>query len=167
MNIPIDGLGCLYQAYFVTVLRDVIYGIARNKMQGLLLGRNPDMMATPVGRFKAMFSMALVACVVSAPGNELRGFTLQREPKKPFFEFFDPVKTVRSTTIGGLIMSMSLATGAFCTPFVEMFVAKIKEYMKQDPLGMVLLVVALMDKYVQHLRHKKLQKSVEALADKA
>merc|ERR1719453_1887807 len=112
-----------------------------------------------------MFSMALTACVVSAPGNELRGFVLQNPAnKKPFLEFFDPVKTVRSTTIGGLIMSMSLATGAFCTPFVEMFVAKIKEYMKQDPLGMTLLVVALIDKYVQHLRYVQTKKSLEALA---
>jgi hypothetical protein len=165
MNIPIDGLGCLYQAYLVTVLRDVVYGITRNKMQGVLLGSNPNMMATPAGRFKAMFSMALVACVVSAPGNELRGFVLQKKGhEKPFLEFFDPVKTVRSTTIGGLIMSMSLATGAFCTPFVEALFAKVKEYFKQDPLGTVLLFVALIDKYVQYLRHNQLKKSVEALA---
>jgi len=98
----------------------VIYGITRNKMQGILLASYPNIMATPAGRFKAMFSMALTACVISAPGNELRGFVLQAKGReKPFLEFFDVWKTLRSTTIGGLIMSMSLATGAFCTPFVE------------------------------------------------
>merc|ERR1719199_1729416 len=96
-------------------------------MMAWITGSNPQLMATPGGRAKAMFATVLFSCVVSAPGNELRGFVLQPKGReKPFFEFFDPVKTVRSTTIGGLIMSISLATGVVCTPFVEAFWAKMK-----------------------------------------
>merc|ERR1719207_227287 len=105
-------------------------------------------MSSPAGRAKAMFTTVLFSCVVSAPGNELRGFVLQpKDRKKPFFEFFDPVKTVRSTTIGGLIMSMSLATGAYCTPFVEAFYKKIKESAKTDPLGAMLILFMFADKF--------------------
>merc|ERR1719174_125385 len=135
MNLPIDNFSVLYQAYLPTVARDVVYGVARNKMAGWLTAMNPQIMSTGAGRFKAMFTMALFACVVSAPGNELRGYVLQPKGKeKPFLEFFDPVKTVRSTTIGGLIMSTSLAVGAYSTPFVEAAVAQLREASKKDPL---------------------------------
>merc|ERR1711865_534422 len=92
-------------------------------------------MKTPAGRAKAMFMTVIFSCFVSAPGNEYRGFVLQPKGKeKPFFEFFQPIKTLRSTIIGGLIMSTSLATGAFSTPFVEAFVARMREASKTDPL---------------------------------
>merc|ERR1719389_1621351 len=140
MNLPIDNFSVLYQAYLPTVGRDVVYGIARNKMAGWLMAANPKIMSTGAGRFKAMFLMALFACVVSAPGNELRGFVLQPKGReKPFMEFFDPVKTLRSTIIGGLIMSTSLATGVLCTPTAEAFFAKLRESAKTDPLGAMLL----------------------------
>merc|ERR1712039_803624 len=97
---------------------------------------NKDIMKTAGGRFRAMFLTVMFSCVISAPGNELRGFVLQPKGReKPFFEFFDPVKTVRSTTIGGLIMSISLATGVMCTPFVEQVVAKLRVIFRKDPLG--------------------------------
>merc|ERR1712086_321420 len=122
----IGGILDLYQAYLPTVGRDVLYGIARNTVMGKLIAGNPALMATPGGRAKAMFATVLFSCVVSAPGNEYRGFVLQPKGReKPFLEFFDPTKTVRSTTIGGLIMSTSLATGVFATPYVEEVVAKL------------------------------------------
>jgi hypothetical protein len=153
MNLPIDNIAVLYQAYLPTVARDVVYGVARNKMAGWLTAMDPKIMSTPAGRFKAMFTMALFACVVSAPGNELRGYVLQPKGKeKPFLEFFDPVKTVRSTTIGGLIMSMSLATGAYCTPFVEALYSKIKESAKSDPLGAMLILFMFLDKFQRQLK---------------
>merc|ERR1712086_700385 len=124
----IGGILDLYQAYLPTVGRDVLYGIARNTVMGKLIAGNPALMSTPAGRAKAMFATVLFSCVVSAPGNEYRGFVLQPKGKeKPFMEFFDPVKTLRSTIIGGLIMSTSLAAGAFATPFVEAFVASMNE----------------------------------------
>merc|ERR1719183_3460893 len=158
MNLPIENFSILYQAYLPTVARDVVYGVARNKMAGWIMAAYPQIMSTSAGRFKAMFTMALFACVVSAPGNELRGYVLQPKGKeKPFLEFFDPVKTVRSTTIGGLIMSMSLATGAYCTPFVEQYFAKLKEWAKKDPLGALLLLLVLVDKVVNYLRFKRVE----------
>jgi hypothetical protein len=147
MGWPIGGAGDLYQAYLPTVGRDVIYGIARNKMMAWVLAANPNLMSSPAGRGKAMFATVIFSCVVSAPGNEYRGYVLQpKDKRKPFFEFFDPVKTARSTTIGGLIMATSLGVGAFSTPFVEAFVSRLKEAAKKDPLGAALLLIFLVDR---------------------
>jgi len=147
MNLPIGGFMDLYQAYLPTVVRDVLYGVARNNMMAFLTARNPKLMATPAGRAKAMFATVAFSCVLSAPGNEYRGFVLQPKGKeKPFFEFFDPAKTVRSTAIGGMIMSISLGAGAFATPFVEAFVGKLKAASQKDPLGALLLLVFLLDR---------------------
>jgi len=163
MNLPIDGFGQLYQAYLPTVGRDVVYGVCRNKVMAALLASNPDVMKTPKGRFAAMFLTVIVSCVVSAPGNELRGYWLQpKDRAKPFFEFFDPVKTIRSTTIGGLIMSTSLATGAYCTPYVEELFAKLKEEYRKSPVVVILLLLALFDKlYLQPSRFARIESKLE------
>jgi hypothetical protein len=81
-------------------------------------------------------------------------------------EFFDPVKTVRSTTIGGLIMSLSLATGAFCTPFVEAIYQKIKESAKTDPLGAMLILFMLVDKIHRQLKYSAIESKLAAIEDK-
>jgi hypothetical protein len=164
MGLPVGDIAGLYQAYLPTVARDVVYGVARNKMSAWLIAGNPDIMKTPAGRFKMMFMTVIFSCVVSAPGNELRGFVLQPPSKaKPFMEFFDPVKTARSTTIGGIIMATSLATGAYCTPFVEAIVSKIKDWIKKDPLGGMLLLLALVDKLVQYVRYQRTMSKLEAI----
>merc|ERR1719409_254586 len=140
MNLPIGGLDGLYQAYLPTVGRDVLYGIARNKMMAWMTASNPKLMATPAGRARAMFATVLFSCVVSAPGNEVRGYVLQpKDRAKPFMEFFDPVKTVRSTTIGGLIMAISLATGVVCTPYAEALFSRLKVLFKADPVGGIIV----------------------------
>jgi len=158
MNLPIGSGLDLYQAFLPTVGRDIMYGIARNKMMAWILGANPDLMKTPAGRAKAMFMTVIFSCFVSAPGNEYRGFVLQPKGKeKPFFEFFQPIKTLRSTIIGGLIMSTSLATGAFSTPFVEAFVARMREASKTDPLGAMLLVLFILDRLM--FRNKAVEDS--------
>jgi len=147
MNLPIGGIEGLYQAYLPTVSRDVVYGVARNKMMGWMLARNPALMASPAGRAKAMFATVLFSCVVSAPGNEVRGYVLQpADRKKPFMEFFDPKKTVRSTAMGGIIIATSLAAGAFATSYVEAFVMKLREVLKKDPLGALLLAFIVFDR---------------------
>jgi hypothetical protein len=160
MNLPVGGILDLYQAYLPTAGRDVLYGIARNKMMAWITAANPKLMSTPAGRAKAMFATVAFSCVVSAPGNEYRGFVLQPKGKeKPFFEFFDPTKTIRSTTIGGLIMSTSLGVGAFATPFVEAFVSHLREASKKDPFGTILLLLFVIDRV--------LRKSPKAVEDKA
>jgi hypothetical protein len=150
MNLPIGGMSGLYQAFLPTVGRDVVYGIARNKMMAWLMAGNASLMATPAGRARAMFATVLFSCVVSAPGNEFRGYVLQRKGfEKPFFEFFDPVKTVRSTTIGGLIMATSLAVGAFSTPFVERFVTNLRSMIKTQPMAALVLAFLIIDKLMK------------------
>eukprot|EP00929_Paragymnodinium_shiwhaense_P040781 TRINITY_DN2123_c0_g1_i1.p1 TRINITY_DN2123_c0_g1~~TRINITY_DN2123_c0_g1_i1.p1 ORF type:complete len:287 (-),score=67.92 TRINITY_DN2123_c0_g1_i1:309-1169(-) len=162
MNLPMGGLAGLYQAYLPTVGRDVIYGIARNTMMGWLMAANKDIMKTAGGRFKAMFMTVLFSCVVSAPGNELRGFVLQPKGReKPFFEFFDPVKTIRSTTIGGIIMSTSLATGVACTPYAETLFKTLKALFTKDPLGAIVLVFLLYSKWAESQRLARMEQAVE------
>lgn len=162
MNLPVGGPLDLYQAYLPTVGRDVLYGVARNNMMGWITGANKTLMSTPAGRAKAMFATVLFSCVVSAPGNEYRGFVLQPKGKeKPFKEFFDPVKTARSTVIGGLIMSISLAIGAYATPFVEAQFAKFKAHAQKDPLGALLLLLFLADRFLFR------RSSSKAVEDKA
>lgn len=81
----------LYQAYLPTVLRDVVYGIVRNQVTSSLINRNPDFAKTTPGRFVNMFCTVLASCVISAPGNEYRGYCLQPKGKElPFLEFFKP-----------------------------------------------------------------------------
>lgn len=149
MNLEVGGFLNLYQAYLQTVFRDVLYGIARNKMMAWMTAKNPALMATPAGRAQAMFATVLFSCVVSAPGNEWRGFVLQPKGKeKPFMEFFDPAKSARSITIGGIIMATSLGIGAYSTPFVEAFVSKLREAAKKDMLGAILLALFVVDRFV-------------------
>merc|ERR1719261_2364832 len=50
MNLPIENFSILYQAYLPTVGRDVVYGVARNKMAGWLMAANPKIMTTGAGR---------------------------------------------------------------------------------------------------------------------
>jgi len=168
MNLPMGGLGGLYQAYLPTVGRDIVYGIARNKMMTYLLAGNPELMKTPKGRFIAMFCTVLFSCVVSAPGNEIRGFVLQpADRRKPFSEFFDPVKTIRSTTIGGLIMALSLGTGAFCTPYVEMYAEPIKKALRDNPLNAILLLLTVVSFSQIKGKISSLEDKVDKLAVKA
>eukprot|EP00929_Paragymnodinium_shiwhaense_P061014 TRINITY_DN30456_c0_g4_i1.p2 TRINITY_DN30456_c0_g4~~TRINITY_DN30456_c0_g4_i1.p2 ORF type:complete len:283 (+),score=69.37 TRINITY_DN30456_c0_g4_i1:81-929(+) len=163
MNLPIGGFSGLYQAYLPTVGRDVVYGIARNTMMGWLMAANKDLMKTTGGRFKAMFMTVMFSCVVSAPGNEFRGFVLQPKGReKPFFEFFDPVKTARSTVIGGLIMSTSLATGVACTPYVETLFKSLKELANKDPLGVIVLLAVLYNAWAARQRAARLEKAIAA-----
>jgi len=162
MNLPIGGVEGLYQAYLPTVGRDIIYGVARNKMMAWMIAANPKLMTTPAGRAKAMFATVLFSCVVSAPGNEFRGYVLQpADRRKPFLEFFDPKKTVRSTAMGGIIMATSLAVGAFATSFVEAFVERVRNVAKRDPLGALLLVFFLVDRlYLSKMLTPKLEAAV-------
>merc|ERR1719476_1298365 len=111
----------LYQAYIPTVCRDIVYGWARGFFSGVLSGAFPD---APKAM---MFGITVfIACIVSSPGNEWRGFTLQpKERKLPFFEFFKPINYARSTGVGATIMGIALAAGMLITPYVEQLVSTI------------------------------------------
>jgi len=141
MNLPITP-GNLYQAYLPTVLRDILYGIVRNKVMSFMIGLAPEKAGTNFRRFINMFATVMAACVLSAPGNELRGYCLQPADKRqPFGVFFQPQKFARSTCIGALIMSISLGVGTLATPQVEKIFANLKDYLKKNPIGYLLMVL--------------------------
>merc|ERR1712107_874936 len=64
--------------------------------------------------------VVLAACIISSPGNEWRGYTLQPKDRKlPFGEYFKPVNYVRSTGVGATIMGIALMVGMLVTPYAD------------------------------------------------
>ena len=113
----------LFAAYLPTVLRDIAYGIARNFLRAFFFAANPEMAMTATGRALLLFPIVFGACVLSSPGNELRGYSLQPKDKKlPFKEFFKPANYARSTIVGALIMGISLMVGGIITPPAQAFI---------------------------------------------
>lgn len=154
MNMPINAKD-LYQAYLPTVLRDIIYGIVRNKVFAARLAANPEWSKTNAGRFMNMFVTVIASCVISAPGNELRGFMLQPANKRQSFgEFFQPQKFVRSTSIGAMIMGIALGFGAIATPKVEAWTASIRKLLSSNPLSYVMIVLFLYHTYLENKRNR-------------
>jgi len=152
----------LYQAYLPTVLRDILYGIVRNKVMAAMVGLSPQRAGTNFGRFVNMFVTVIAACVLSAPGNELRGYCLQSPDRfLPFQEFFKPEKFVRSTSVGALIMAVSLGVGTLATPQVEKLFATLKEFFKANPVGYLLLVLFALHNILQARRQERLLKALE------
>merc|ERR1719324_2173203 len=106
-----------------------------------MVQRDPKNAGTNTNRFINMFVTVIAACVISAPGNELRGYTLQPADKRQSFaEFFQPAKFVRSTSVGAVIMAISLGVGTLATPQVEKIFAKVKEYLAKNPIGILMIV---------------------------
>merc|ERR1711974_283558 len=86
--------------------------------------------------------MGIMACVLSAPGNELRGYCLQSPEKAlPFRDFFKPEKFLRSTSVGALIMAVSLGVGTLATPQVEKLWGAIRDYLKKHPVSYILVIL--------------------------
>ncbi|CAK0867325.1 unnamed protein product, partial [Prorocentrum cordatum] len=110
-------LPALYQAYVPTVVRDIVYGWSRGFVFGVMSG-----VALPK---EIRFGITVfAACIISSPGNEWRGYTLQpKEKKLPFAEYFKPVNYARSTGVGATIMGVALGVGMFVTPYVETLVS--------------------------------------------
>jgi hypothetical protein len=108
LNLPIE-LRLLYQAYLPTVLRDIIYGTVRTLVNDEIKRRHPTIFNTTSGKFIATALAVLISCLVSAPANEIRAYTLQDpKKKKTVQEFFQPEKFIRSTSIGGMIMAIAM-----------------------------------------------------------
>lgn len=95
---------------------------------------------TNTDRFANMFATVFFACVLSAPGNEIRGYCLQpKRREKPFMEFLEPFNFVRSTGVGSIIMSKALVTGALVTPKVQEIVSDLRGYLDNNPLSKLLI----------------------------
>jgi len=121
MNYPVDA-SALFKAYLPTVVRDIIYGIARNQAQDMLQAAGMGS-----GIYGAAFTLAvvvLISCIISSPGNELRGYCLQPPEKRMGFKaFFKPVNYLRSTCMGASIMAISLGLGSLVTAYLKMLFA--------------------------------------------
>jgi len=82
--------------------------------------------------------VVLLACIISSPGNEWRGYTLQPADRKlPFKEYFKPVNYARSTGVGATIMGIALCVGMLVTPYAEMLFAA----MKASPMTSLLVIL--------------------------
>lgn len=128
MGLPIE-LGLLYQAYPPTVGRDIVYGWSRGFFGGVIARTFADSLGQSFGGKCLMFGLTIwVACIVSSPFNEFRGYWLQQPAKKlPFNEFFQPARYVRSTGVGATIMGIALSVGMFITPTVKALFAYCQE----------------------------------------
>jgi len=127
MDLPVN-FADLYEAYAPTVIRDIVYGIARNYFTIWLLQSNP---MWTIHNPTVLFIVVIAGCLVSAPFNEWRGYRLQTKGEKiPFKEFFKPSNFVRSTSLGALKQGLALAVGYWCCPpaaaFVKSVIAAIK-----------------------------------------
>jgi len=163
MGMEIDG-NSLFKAYLPTVLRDIVYGISRNFMQGTLNSSFPELGKSNFGKFIIMFCTVAFSCIVSAPGNEYRGFCLQPPEKKiTFGEFFKPANFIRSTSVGALIMSTSLGTGAVVTGPVQDLVSALQADFTKNPTLALLALLLIVQQYYNTV----VIKEVKALKEKA
>mmetsp|Transcript_63433 Transcript_63433/g.160505 ORF Transcript_63433/g.160505 Transcript_63433/m.160505 type:complete len:297 (+) Transcript_63433:156-1046(+) len=160
MDLPITPSD-LYQAYLPTVLRDILYGIVRNKVMTFMVGLNPARSNTNLGRFMNMFATVIAACVLSAPGNELRGYCLQPANKRQsMVDFFQPSKFVRSTSVGAIIMAISLGVGTLATPQVEKLWSTLRNYLKSNPISYVLIILFAVSKVLDARREKAMLSAI-------
>mmetsp|Transcript_12076 Transcript_12076/g.30399 ORF Transcript_12076/g.30399 Transcript_12076/m.30399 type:complete len:297 (-) Transcript_12076:208-1098(-) len=160
MDLPITPSD-LYQAYLPTVLRDILYGIVRNKVMTFMVGLNPARANTNLGRFINMFATVIAACVLSAPGNELRGYCLQPANKRQsMVDFFQPSKFVRSTSVGAIIMAISLGVGTLATPQVERLWATLRSYLKSNPISYLLIVLFAVSKVLDARRENAMLSAI-------
>ncbi|KAJ4455744.1 mitochondrial carrier [Paratrimastix pyriformis] len=116
MGEPIN-MASLYKAYWPTVARDMLYGVVRNRTNTLVAQNFPKLNANPFGK---MFAGVMAACLLSSPGNEVRGYFLQPPQKRlPVGEFFKVDRYVRSAALGATVMALSLGVGAFVSKPLE------------------------------------------------
>eukprot|EP00441_Pelagodinium_beii_P022591 CAMPEP_0197656718 /NCGR_PEP_ID=MMETSP1338-20131121/43038_1 /TAXON_ID=43686 ORGANISM="Pelagodinium beii, Strain RCC1491" /NCGR_SAMPLE_ID=MMETSP1338 /ASSEMBLY_ACC=CAM_ASM_000754 /LENGTH=335 /DNA_ID=CAMNT_0043232845 /DNA_START=54 /DNA_END=1061 /DNA_ORIENTATION=- len=110
----------IYEAYFPTLIRDIVYGIARNYCTIWALSMNKAW--TPQDPM-VLFFVVILGCLISAPFNEWRGFLLQSKGQElTFSEFFKPANFVRSTGLGAFKQGLALGVGYWCAPPAKAFV---------------------------------------------
>merc|ERR1719158_1376541 len=143
MAMPIEP-ALLYQAYPPTVIRDIAYGWSRTFFGALI---NSHFLTKESGALAKAFAFGVtvwIACIVSSPGNEWRGFWLQPPAKKlPFNEFFKLERYLRSTGVGATIMGISLMVGMLLVPYAEALWEQVKDYKAYVAVGLVLAMFVL------------------------
>ena len=127
-----------------------------------IAGLNPEWAQTNAGRFVNMFFTVMAACVISAPGNEFRGYCLQPPAKaQPFAQFFQPEKFIRSTTVGALIMSISLGVGTLATPQVEKLMNTVRDFLKANPVSYLLIILFALHQVLEKRRSDSVAAALE------
>mmetsp|Transcript_29618 Transcript_29618/g.81472 ORF Transcript_29618/g.81472 Transcript_29618/m.81472 type:complete len:303 (-) Transcript_29618:125-1033(-) len=117
MNLPIDDCSMLYQAYPPTVLRDITYGWSRGSIEAWLFRRCQCFAGSFAGKVAILGLTVFLACIVSSPFNEWRGYWLQDPAKKlSLRQFFRVESYVRSTGITATLMGISLMVGMLVVP---------------------------------------------------
>merc|ERR1719433_1116429 len=112
--------GNIYEAYFPTVIRDIVYGICRNYCTIWTLKAFPGW---KIYDPQVLFIVVILGCLGSAPFNEWRGYLLQSKGQElSFKEFFKPSNFVRSTSLGALKQGLALAVGYWMAPPASKFV---------------------------------------------
>eukprot|EP00928_Gymnodinium_smaydae_P090978 TRINITY_DN74686_c0_g1_i1.p1 TRINITY_DN74686_c0_g1~~TRINITY_DN74686_c0_g1_i1.p1 ORF type:complete len:338 (+),score=25.38 TRINITY_DN74686_c0_g1_i1:37-1050(+) len=106
------GWGDMYVAYLPTLIRDIVGGVSRARFTKLGIEKLGLLPATP----KLMFFVVLCSCICAAPFNELRGYMLQKRRAKSFFEFFQPLNCIRSTSVGAINFAFSASVGYWLAP---------------------------------------------------
>lgn len=133
----------LFQAYLPTVVRDMVYAIARNMLTLFMVSSFTGL--TPASP-ALMFPVVIGACVLSAPLNEVRGFLLQSAGKKlTFKEFFKPANFIRSTSLGAFNMGISVSTGYFLTPMVVNIVNTVHNAIDAGKLWALIGIIISLD----------------------
>merc|ERR1712232_95810 len=127
MDLPVNW-GNIYEAYPPTVIRDIVYGIARNYCTIGVLALNTNWTITSP---EVLFIVVILGCLISAPFNEWRGYLLQSKGQElTFKEFFKPSNFIRSTSLGAIKQGLALAVGYWCAPpatkFINGLIAAIK-----------------------------------------
>merc|ERR1712066_19928 len=122
-----------------------VYGWARGFVGGAM---NSALAPESASAKAAVFGIVvLAACIISSPGNEWRGYTLQPKDRKlPFAEYFKPINYVRSTGVGAAIMGIALMIGMLVTPYAEMLFAIAKENLWISVAIVVVLIAAAVTK---------------------
>lgn len=131
----------LWKAYLPTVVRDIIYANARTQIAAAVARAFPNLSKSTSGRIAAMFVTVVAACIISSPGNEWRGFTLQpADRKKSVREFFQLERYVRSTMIGAVVMGLSLGIATVVGPPVQQVLPIVTD--KRFAIVVVVLMIA-------------------------
>jgi len=136
----------LWKAYLPTVIRDIIYANSRNAVAAAVARAYPELSKTTSGRIIAMFITVVAACIISSPGNEWRGYTLQpADKRKPVHEFFQLERYLRSTLIGAIVMGTSLGIATVVGPPVQ----RTLPYLADKRVFAALIAIGLAYKYEQ------------------
>ena len=152
MGIPFTA-DAAWKAYLPTLARDVAYGMARSVIGDAIARANPSLAKSAGGRFLAMFVTALCACILSSPGNELRGYYLQPPDRRQGFgDFFKPIKYVRSTAVGATNLAIALATGTLIVEPVKGAVTQLRSFFAANPVAALGLVLFLVHQHKEDAR---------------